>query len=157
MKTKRQKHKAAKARSIAASAAKKLEIEAGSESETDDVAQTAEPPKKKPKLVKQHPLSTKQKSDDRPDGNEPKRQRESLKEPQSTDTKTSAKSKPVEKRKKRKEVTIWFVRPPLQQSTSDTDSFSVEVLKTAASTHIGCSGWPLRLLLRLRSTTCPTI
>ena len=121
MKTKRQKHKAAKARSIAASAAKKLDIEAGSGSETNNAAQTAEPPKKKSKLVKQHPLPTKQKSDDRPDG--PKRQLKPLKEPQVTDTKPSAKSKPVEKRKKRKEVTIWFMHPPLRQSTSDTDSF----------------------------------
>ncbi|KAF9646052.1 hypothetical protein BDM02DRAFT_3119272 [Thelephora ganbajun] len=71
MKTKRQKHKAAKARSMAARAAKKVEVKTGSESETSEVAQTAEPPKKKPKLnqpsspgksVTQRPPSTKRKS-----------------------------------------------------------------------------------------------
>jgi hypothetical protein len=167
MKTKRQKHKAAKARSIAARAAKKLEMEASSESETNSVAQAAEPPKKKPKLerlsspgklVKQHPLP-KQKPDDRSDGNRLGRQpKESPKESQATDAKTSTKSGPVGGRKKRKEVTNRFTHPPLQQ---DTNSLSVEVLTTPASMHwFTCSGRRLRLLFRLRSTTlthCPTV
>ena len=50
MKAKRQKHKAAKARSIAAKTAKKLKAKAGSESETSDVTPMAEPPKKMTKL-----------------------------------------------------------------------------------------------------------
>ena len=50
MKAKRQKHKAANARSIAARAAKELQTEVGSEGETSDIAPTADPPKNKLKL-----------------------------------------------------------------------------------------------------------
>ena len=125
MKTKRQKHKAAKARSIAARAAKKLESEAGSESETNDVVRTVEPPKKKPKLdlpsppkkpVKPHPPATKLKSDAIiPKEARSKRQHAALKESQATDAKTNPKSQPVEKRKKRKEVTDSFTPHPYSE------------------------------------------
>ena len=106
MKAKRQKHKAGKARSIAAGTAKKPKAKAGSESETSDITPTAEPPKKKTKLerpsspgklVEQTPLSTKPKS------GEIRLSRGS----QTTDAKANLKSKPTDK-KKRKEVTSYF-------------------------------------------------
>ena len=107
MKTKRRKHKAAKARSIAAREVKKLETVADSESETNDVTRTPKPPKKKPKLslpsspgklVKPRPPPTKRKADDQPGGVRLKRQPRSPKASQVTDAKTSTKSKPVYKR-----------------------------------------------------------
>ena len=114
MKTKRQKHKAAKARSIAIKTAKKLETEDGNTSKTNGIAQTIEPPKKKQKLerpsspsksTKQNPLSAKPQPDDRPDGDRLKRQPSFSKESRTTDAKANLKSKSGEKRKKRKEVT----------------------------------------------------
>ena len=116
MKAKRQKHKAGKARSMAANAAKKLKVKADSESETIGIVPSTEPPKKKPKLerlsspgklVEQNSPSVKQKSDDRPDGDPLKRQPRRLKESQTTDAKLNTKSKPTDKRK-RKEVTKYF-------------------------------------------------
>ena len=50
MKARRQKHKAGKARSMAANAAKKLKVKADSESETIGIVPSTEPPKKKPRL-----------------------------------------------------------------------------------------------------------
>ena len=121
MKTKREKHKAAKARSIAARAAKKLETEASSESETNDVIRTVEPPKKKlklglpsspGKLVKSHPSPTKRKlGASIPDEARLKKQHKVSKEPQAVDTKTNQKSQPVDKKKKRKEVTNFHAPP----------------------------------------------
>ena len=117
MKAKRQKHKAAKARSIAAKAAKKLKLKASSESETNDIASATEPPKKKPKLerplspgklVGQKPLYAKQKSDDRPQGDPLRRKLKPSKDSQTTDAKVNLKSKPTDKKKKRKEVTSYL-------------------------------------------------
>jgi len=111
MKAKRQKHKAAKARSIAAKAAKKLKVKAGGESETNDIASTTEPPKKKPKLehplsLGQNPLYVKQKSDDQPEEDPPRRKLKPSKGSQTTDAKTNLESKPANK--KRKEVTSYL-------------------------------------------------
>jgi len=117
MKAKRQKHKAAKARSIAAKAAKKLKVKASGESETNDIASTTEPPKKKPKLerplspgklVGQNPLYAKQKSDDRPEGDPLRRKLKPSKDSHATDAKTNLKSKPTDK-KKRKEVMSYLI------------------------------------------------
>jgi len=116
MKAKRQKHKAGKARSMAANAAKKLKAKADSESETSNIVPSIEPLKKKPKLerlsspgklVEQNSPSVKQKSDDRPDGDPLRRQPRRSKESQTTDAKTNTKSKLTDK-KKRKEVTSHF-------------------------------------------------
>ena len=121
MKTKRQKHKAAKARSIAARAAKKLETKAGSESETDELVRTVEPPKKKPKLdfpsspgksVKPHPPSTKHEPETGTlDEAQLKRKHRSPKVSQATDSSPQ----PIEKRKKRKEVTNSFTPRPCSE------------------------------------------
>jgi len=117
MKTKRQKHKAAKARSIAARAVKKLVTKAGSDSETNDVAQTVEPRGKNPKLerpsppgnlVKRYPLPAKQKPDDRPTG--------SLRGSQTADAKVKLKSKLAREGKKRKEVTNCSAYPPVNHN-----------------------------------------
>ena len=119
MKAKRQKHKAGKARSIAAKAAKKLRVGADSESETNDIASATEPPKKKSKLerplspgklVEQNPLYVKQKSDDRPEGDPLRRKLKPPKESQTTGAKTNLKFKPTDEKKKRKEVTSCLTR-----------------------------------------------
>ena len=167
MKTKRQKHKAAKARSIAARAAKKLETKAGSESETDELVRTVEPPKKKPKLdlpsspgksVKPHPPSTKHKPDAGAlDKAQFKRQHRSPKVSQAADSS----SQPIEKRKKRKEVTNSFTSRPLQQTENDVNSLSAEESTSPALVHqLACSGRQLRSLFHLRYTPfihCPTL
>ena len=121
MKNKRQKHKAAKARSIAARAAKKSETKAGSESGTDGLVRTVDPPKKKPKLdlpsspgksVKPHPPSTKHKPDpSAPNEAQLKRQHRPPKVSQATDLSPQ----PIEKRKKRKEVTNSFTPRPCSE------------------------------------------
>ena len=112
MKAKRRKHKVGKARSMTAKAAKKLEERTGSEPEPNDAVQTIEPPKKKPKLQppssagKQNRSSVKQKPD--------YQLGEDLQGQQPVSMKTLAvgkmnlRSKPAERRKKRKEVTIYF-------------------------------------------------
>jgi len=130
MKAKRQKHKAAKARSLTARAAKKLETKASSDSETNDVTQTIEPLGKKPKL-------------ERPSSPEKlvKRQTRSSKGSQTTDAKVKLKSKLAGEGKKRKEVTNCFTHPPLQRTTMtpilslDSPSLNapVRVFKEAAS------------------------
>ena len=116
MKSKRQKHKAAKGRSIAAKAAKKLKVKAGGESKANDIASTTEPPKKKPKLerplspgklIGQTPLYVEQKSDDQPEEDPPRRKLKASKDSQTTDAKMNLKSKPTNK-KKRKEVTSYL-------------------------------------------------
>jgi hypothetical protein len=118
MKTKRQKHKEGKARSIATRAAKKSEAESSDESEASDVARTAEPPKKKPKLnlpsspgrlAKPHPPPIKRKPDTGiTNKTRSKTQHKPSKESQVTDEKAIPESQRVEKRKKRKEVTSDF-------------------------------------------------
>jgi hypothetical protein len=107
MKTKRQKHKAAKARSIAARAAKKQQKTAGSESETSDVAPTPDPPKKKPKLerssprksVNQPPLPAKQTPGVALDKSRSRTQGTLPRESKVTDVKTKLRSKPEAKKK----------------------------------------------------------
>ena len=121
MKTKRQKHKAAKARSIAARAAKRLETKAGSESKTDELVRTVEPPKKKPKLdlpsspgksATPHPPSTKHKPNAGAlDEAQLKRKHRSPKVSQATDSSPQ----PIEKRKKLKEVTNSFMPCPCSE------------------------------------------
>ena len=114
MKTKRRKHKEAKARSIAARAAKKVQTKVGSESKTTDVALTSGPPKKKLEsnnppsrmLASERPLPTKQQPGDLLDGGGPKRQGRSQKESKVTDAKVNQESKRIETGKKRKEVMI---------------------------------------------------
>ena len=113
MKAKRRKHKVGKARSITAKAAKKLEKKPGSEPEPDDVVQTVGPPKKKPKLQspsspgKRNRSSTKQKPNCQFGKDSQEQQPGSMKT--LTVGEINPKSKPMEKRKKRKEVTICFV------------------------------------------------
>ena len=118
MKTKRRKHKTAKARSIAAREAKKLGTTADSESETNDTARTPEPPKKKPKLglpsshgklVKPHPRPAKRKPDEIPSGEQHRPSKESI----ATNAMTNSKPQPVERKKKRKEVANRSTNPPL--------------------------------------------
>ena len=110
MKAKRQKHKTAKARSIAARAAKKLQRKADSESETSDVATVARPPKKKLKLGRstsrklpsQHSPLTKPQTVDVQEENRLKRQGKSPKEPKIMGVKSNPKPKLVGTGKKRK-------------------------------------------------------
>jgi len=108
MKTKRRKHKAAKARSMAAREAKKLGTAADpSVSETNDAARAPEPPKKKPKLsllsspgklVKPHTQPTRRKPDEVPSGKPHRPSKESA----STDAMINSESQLLEKRKKQK-------------------------------------------------------
>ena len=123
MKAKRQKHKAAKARSISARAAKKLQTEVGSEDETSDVAPTADPPKKKlklersspRKLVNQHPPAAKKTPGVAVDHSRLKTHGRSPRESKVTDMETKLKSKLVEKRGKQKEVrNAFLVQSPSQ-------------------------------------------
>ena len=113
MKAERRKHKVGKARSITAKAGKKLEESAGGEPEPNDVVQAIEPQKKKPKL---QPPSSPGKRNRSPVEREPDHQLDKDTQglrSESTETlavgKTNPKSKPTERRKKRKEVTIYFV------------------------------------------------
>lgn len=104
MKAKRQRHKAAKARSIAVRAAKKLQAKAGSDSETSDVAPTAGPPKKKPKLdrglASQRPPPENQPPGDVLDESRSKKQGRSPKAPKLKGAKAGSKPKLVEIRKR---------------------------------------------------------
>ena len=117
MKIKRQKHKAAKARSIAAKGAKEPETKANGESKTSEIARTIEPPKKKPKLgrpsshgklVGKKPLFIKQKPDGLSDGNPPKREPASLNEFRPTGAKMDLKSRRTDKKRGKKEVPSCF-------------------------------------------------
>ena len=113
MKAKRQKHKAAKARSIAARSAKKLQTKVGSASESD-VAPTVGAPEKKLKLdrsssrnlASQRPPPTKQRVGVLDEGR-PKGQGRPPKEPKVTGAKTNSRLKLVDMGQKRKEVIIF--------------------------------------------------
>lgn len=120
MKAKRQKHKAAKARSIAARTAKKLQTKVETEPETSHGAPLVDPPKnrvklsrsssrnapnKRPPTAKQRPLNIPGESGSKGRGRLPKEQK-------LTDVRTNSRSKLVELRKKRKEVITFTHQKP---------------------------------------------
>ena len=117
MKAKRQKHKAAKARSIAARTAKKLQTKAETEPETSEVASLADSPKNRVKLSRSssrdaannRPPVTKRRLLDVPGESKSKGRGRSSKV---TGTRMNSKSKLVGMGKKRKEVIISINQKP---------------------------------------------